>query len=735
MRSPVLIAETPFAGGHGPRYLAPPGRGVDADTAADYVARVKEVEGDPEEIEGDDYLGVRLPLADESTGETSTQVLVLIGIDVDRMSGTERDEVLEQLRERLEVLNDAVLAVDWSTKGYDPIVEIPELDEWHEPGWDALPRMGPWAERDRVADPPETADSDEKGWGEAPARQPATTDESEHATADSEHKHTDVPETIPLNPNPEPVEDKREPLTVAEQSAAERVDLSPPASTFEGGTTETDDPPVILELPLVAAKSAPQPQGPVTVVVQVVADPNAVHSPDPKPDVIVDAKEPVAPSPATSRIDPAQVSSSVDRSPALAPVPATNEPAPSPRRGLRWYVWFPWTAVVLLLAAKYLYLSQIDRTWHQRVAESHYAAGPIKVVEKPVATVVEKVVEKPVERVVEKIVEKPVEKIVEKVVEKPVPTGDNPKVEQWTKFLAEYRSRTAQADLIASADLLVNWQKYLPAWGTEPPPELAKERSECQAQAGTRLQEWTAGRIKDRRFADGYSVLTAFSESKAVQELLGGRIAGSLAQKARTDLFDAEDEYHYTQVRTLAAENPIQEERLKRHVDAYLTLAAGKHLRVIQQFADYRQWEKAGRPATATVTIEWGPRTPTREHTIEIALGLGKDGQPLKTITRTALAEPGKIWTDSIPVSGVADNQYRVKTVRPTSPVEELAEALTTRTELFFSNPAGPLTVANEVDSGTKVTVRWQGIMERPVLPEWASRVAPADDLLPKVGK
>src|SRR5262249_42643798 len=160
----------------------------------------------------------------------------------------------------------------------------------------------------------------------------------------------------------------------------------------------------------------------------------------------------------------------------------------------------------------------------------------------------------------------------------------------------------------------------------------------------------------------------------------------------------------------LAAESPLSEDRLKQHIDAYLALSGGQKLQIVQQFADHRQWKKAGYPTTATIVIEWGPRTPTREHTIEIALGLGKDGQPLKTITRTALAEPGKIWTDSIPVNGITDKQYRVKTVRPTSPVEELAEALMTRTELFFSNPAGPLTVANEVDSGTKVTVKWQGI-------------------------
>ena len=58
MRSPVLIAETPFAAGHGPRYLAP-GRDVDGAIAAYYVGRLRDDEDDVEEIEGDDYLAVR----------------------------------------------------------------------------------------------------------------------------------------------------------------------------------------------------------------------------------------------------------------------------------------------------------------------------------------------------------------------------------------------------------------------------------------------------------------------------------------------------------------------------------------------------------------------------------------------------------------------------------------------------------------------------------------------------
>jgi len=74
MRSPVLIAETPFAAGHGPRYLAPPGREVDGATAAYYVGRLRDDDDDVEEIEGDDYLAVRRSLTDDGTGESAPSI-------------------------------------------------------------------------------------------------------------------------------------------------------------------------------------------------------------------------------------------------------------------------------------------------------------------------------------------------------------------------------------------------------------------------------------------------------------------------------------------------------------------------------------------------------------------------------------------------------------------------------------------------------------------------------------
>jgi hypothetical protein len=384
---------------------------------------------------------------------------------------------------------------------------------------------------------------------------------------------------------------------------------------------------------------------------------------------------------------------------------------------------------VVLLTAKYLYLTQVDRTWNQRIVETHYASAPPKVIET--------VVEKPVEKVVEKVVERPVEKVVEKVVEKPVPAAADPKADQWAKFEAEYRARMERAEVVPAADLLHSWAKHLPAWGTEAPPGLAGLRDDLRAKSTAAFARWLEGRVAERRYRDAYEGIAAFTAAESVKALLEPG-APAVAARARQAVRDAEDEYHYTQIRALAATDPVPEDRLRQHIDAYLALVepSGRMLRVVQDYADYRKWLKDGRPAKAVVKIEWGPRTASREHTVDIGLGVGKDGQLMHTFTRTVAAEPGRVWAEAFPVTGVNAGRvpYRIKTVRPTSPVEELAESARERTELFLSDPAGPLTVAAEPDSGTKVTVEWRGVPARPDLPPWNGSKAPVLPVsLPKV--
>jgi hypothetical protein len=695
MRSPVLIAETPFAGGHGPRFLAPPGRGVDVDTAARYVGRAREVEDDVEEIEGDDFLAVRLARTDEATGHTAPETLVLAGIDVDRMGGDDRDEVLEQLRERLEVLADAVAAVDWPAAGHSPVVEIPELEEWHEAGWDVFPRAGQWADPsgDQPTEPFRGVAEDDPP-GEPPASAGGYT-ETGPWTSQSDESVEDAGDPFRFGPESEPVT----------------------------GHTES------------SAAATPEPALP---------DP----SPEPVPDVIVPAREPTAPAPAPPpepvtapalRLDPApapvsrpahakNVSESVDRSPALALPPAPSAAAPPRRWWPRWYVWVPWTAVAVLLTAKYLYLTEIDRTWNQRITETTYVPGPTRVIET--------VVEKPVERVVER----PVEKVVTLPA---APAADNSKDDQWARFASDYRTGLGRGEVFRAADLLAAWKVHLPAWGSTAPPGLTDLQAEFRTFGPNKLRDWAAGRAADHRFADAYAGLAAFAAAEPVKALLGPTAPAELARQARADVRAAEDQYHYTQLRTLAAADPVPEDRLTQHINAYLALVEppGRMLAEVQALAEYRKWLKAGRPAEAVVRVEWGPRTPAREHTIEIALGAGADGKPLKTVTRTVTAEPGGSWSETVALEGVtagADGvvPYRVKTVRPTSPVEELAEGARTRTELFLLDAGRPLTAADEPESGTKVAVEWRGLVARPAVPAWKSDPSPVVPVsLPKVGQ
>lgn len=809
MRSPVLIAETPFAAGHGPRYLAPPGRNVDAALAAYYVGRLREDEDDVEEIEGDDYLAVRRNLTDDASGDSAPEILVLAGINVDRMSGEEKDEVLEQLRERLEVLNDAVAAVDWSVVGYGPVVEIPELEEWHEAGWDILPRAGKWADGESEPAPipihhanepePERSDYSDDHDADEPEREPepATTTRFWEQPL---HIHNEPPAEERVEDAGEAFESHRdEESRAADETRASHSPSSPEAGAedwCEGGDAPsqederpaaasvaplTPDPPPASMAPPEAGGAGggaeskvvePSPPSPVTTVIahtpaEPPASAPAPKLPDPVPDLIVPAKEPPAkeapapvpkpslldgrvplsapaPLPAARAIDPVQVLQAADRSPALAPlVSKPSEPAPAPPRGLRWWVWGPWVAVVVLLALKVLYLTQVDRTWHQRITESHYAVGPTKVVERvveqPVEKIVEKVVEKPVDRVVEKVVEKPVEKIVEKVVEKPVPApgAGSSKDEQWAKFAAEYKARMGRGEVLAAADLLQGWKDQLSLWGTDMPPGLTDLRRDFGQAAGEKLRAWAAGRIADHRFAHAHEGLSAFAASASVKSIFGPTAPAELEKALRSEVRDAEDEYHYTQIRTLAAADPVPDDRLKQHIDAYLALVEppGRKLAEVQQLADYRKWLKDGRPAKAVVTITWGPRTAAREHTIEVGLGAGKDGQPLQAFTRTAAAGPGKVWTDTFALSGLPETAgrvpYRVKTSRQTSPVEELAEAVREKSELFQSEP---VTVPPEPESGTRVTVEWQGVLAKPDLPPWGESKSPSPPVAPPKG-
>jgi hypothetical protein len=241
-------------------------------------------------------------------------------------------------------------------------------------------------------------------------------------------------------------------------------------------------------------------------------------------------------------------------------------------------------------------------------------------------------------------------------------------------------------------------------------------KADYRTNIGPAFRTWALGRAKERRFSDAHLGLSMFAAAPSVKVFLAEN-AKQLSDQYRAEVRAIEDEFHYTQIVELFNAPVAAEDRLTQHINAYLALVdpPGKMLAEVQKLAEYRQWLKEGRPAKAVVKIEWGPRVPGREQQVEIVLGSGKESQ---TFTRTVAAEPGRVWVETIPVKGIAGG-YRVKTSRATLPVEELVEATKQRTELFLSDPAGPLTVASEIESGTRVTVEWVGVVSKPALPAW----------------
>ena len=228
---------------------------------------------------------------------------------------------------------------------------------------------------------------------------------------------------------------------------------------------------------------------------------------------------------------------------------------------------------------KYLYLTQVDRTWNQRISETHYRSGPTKVVEVP----------------------------VEKVGEKPIVVTEVAKPDSWTAFAADFRAKLTRGEVVAAADML---RSYVPAAGETAPTGLKELQNEFRSVAVARLKELANARCQDRRFADAHDSLRAFSTAESVKAVLDPAAAADGLRTVRPLIRDAEDEYHYTQIRTLAADGPTADGTLKQHIDAYLALVEppGRMLAEVQKLAEYRKAAKEGYPGKAVVTVEWGPR-------------------------------------------------------------------------------------------------------------------------------
>jgi hypothetical protein len=829
MRSPVLIAETPFANGLGPLFLAPPGRGVDATIISDYIRLTQDVEADITEIEGEDYLAARHIVTDNQTGATAAETLLLVGIDVDRLSDEERDEILDQLVERLEVLGDALAALDWREIRDNPVVEMSELEEWHESTWDVLPRTGAWAEN-RPTEEPDVSESVEDFGSPAidesqlnlffkqepapvkvetkpeepkPAPEPvvAPAPAKVETPAPAPIIIEKKPEPIKIEaPKPEPVKDappaevkkpepapiipvptpaKPEPIIAAKVEPAKKPEPIPvvapkieqpkkpdPAAPIV--TPKVEQPKKPEPIPVVAPKVEQPKKSEQIIAAKVEPAKKPEPTPTPKPSLldfeIPEFKpEPVklemradkvevpaslisgaksifeTPPPAAKAIDPANVISSLEQAKSLAPTEESSIDLPIAKR--RWANLLPQAFLMTLGAVGAWKVASWSAHSEQEVSSTRVVvAQEVVYKEAPVYIdrTVEKVVEKPVEKIVEKVVEKPVEKIVEKFIEKSG-TGSS-KQDQWSQYQADYIARIKRSDVMAAADLLANSKSYLSTWGMEVPPGLPGLQHDFRAGAKERLQQWAMVRVREHRFGDAYDSLRSFAADSTVQALMAPQSAADIAQQVRPAIHTAEDEFHYNRIKTLIESNGT-DDQVQRHIDAYLSLRepAGRMVLEVQKLSEYRQWLRQGGPRNAVVRVEWGPRVSRRDYQIEIDLGNGPDGKPIKRLSRSISARPGEVWSESLPLEGLGTATgsipYRIKTSRPASPVEELAEAITVKTETFTSEGRSTQDSTNVV-TGTKVSVDVRNMMEKPTLPNWGAATAPVLPVsFPKVGQ
>jgi hypothetical protein len=147
MNKPQLIAETPRAGKWNSRFLA----AQDGSLSDSEVAKI--VTAARRNPRGDDYLAVSADRAQLLSGRTGKEILVLVGVDVKKLSETERlQKIVDQLDQRLDDLATLVTeGIDWDRDGQAILVKRRELGEW-EKGFDGLPTVLPRREK-KAAEP------------------------------------------------------------------------------------------------------------------------------------------------------------------------------------------------------------------------------------------------------------------------------------------------------------------------------------------------------------------------------------------------------------------------------------------------------------------------------------------------------------------------------------------------------------------------------------------------------
>jgi hypothetical protein len=134
-----LVVETPRAGKWNHRFIVAQKCRLCESEVAKVIAAARR------NPQGKNYLSVSTETAQSVSGRIGKEILVLEGIDVKKLSNTQRQQIIAQLEQRLTDLATLVTdKIDWEKAGKKIRVVRPELTEW-EKEFTGLPTLTlPW---------------------------------------------------------------------------------------------------------------------------------------------------------------------------------------------------------------------------------------------------------------------------------------------------------------------------------------------------------------------------------------------------------------------------------------------------------------------------------------------------------------------------------------------------------------------------------------------------------------
>ncbi len=134
---PFLIAETPRACLENHCIVVPPHLAI---PEREVFNRISAAIYQPE---GNDYMAVSNTVEQTETCRQGHEVLVLVGLDVKRLSDTEREKVRSKLEYYLSLFEILVTkTIDWKNEHGSLVVQRPELEIWEQDSFfHHLPRV------------------------------------------------------------------------------------------------------------------------------------------------------------------------------------------------------------------------------------------------------------------------------------------------------------------------------------------------------------------------------------------------------------------------------------------------------------------------------------------------------------------------------------------------------------------------------------------------------------------